>query len=154
MKCYYCQSPDTKVIDSRGIDEGIRRRRECPVCKKRFTTIESVETMPILVIKKDGSRESFNVQKIIKGIVRSCEKRPVSAMDIEHLASSIAKTVYGSMESEIQSTAIGELVMNGLKGLDEVAYVRFASVYRQFTDISSFMDELQGLLEAKKIAKK
>ncbi len=153
MKCYYCQNLDTKVIDSRGIDGGIKRRRECPVCKKRFTTIETVETAPVLVVKKDGKREAFDVQKIIKGLVRSCEKRPVSAHDIETLASDIQKAVYGSLEGEIQSTEIGELVMDGLKELDEVAYVRFASVYRQFTDISSFMDELEGLLEAKKIRK-
>ncbi|MFI3168060.1 MAG: transcriptional regulator NrdR [Bacillota bacterium] len=153
MKCYYCGSSDTKVIDSRGADGGIKRRRECPVCKKRFTTTETVETMPVLVVKKDKSREAFNAHKIIKGIVRSCEKRPVSAMDIETLASNIEKTVCGRMDAEITSTEIGELVMKGLKELDEVAYVRFASVYRQFTDISSFMDELQGLLEAKKITK-
>ncbi len=154
MKCYYCGSPDTKVIDSRSGGEGIRRRRECNVCKKRFTTVETVETMPVLVVKKDGKRESFNVQKIVNGLVRSCEKRPVSAVEIENLASSIAKTVYGSLDAEISSGTIGELVMDGLKELDEVAYVRFASVYRQFTDISSFMNELEGLIAAKKMPKK
>ncbi len=154
MKCYYCGSLDTKVIDSRSAHDGIRRRRECNECKKRFTTIETVETMPVLVVKKDGKRESFNVQKIINGIVRSCEKRPVTAVEIENLASMIAKTVYGSLDSEISSVAIGEMVMDGLKELDEVAYVRFASVYRQFTDISSFMNELEGLLAAKKLQKK
>ncbi|MFI3164567.1 MAG: transcriptional regulator NrdR [Bacillota bacterium] len=154
MKCYYCGSLDTKVIDSRSAHDGIRRRRECNACKKRFTTIETVETMPVLVVKKDGKRESFNVQKIVNGIVRSCEKRPVTAVEIEGLASMIAKTVYGSLDSEISSVAIGEMVMDGLKELDEVAYVRFASVYRQFTDISSFMNELEGLLAAKKVPKK
>ncbi|MFI3128698.1 MAG: transcriptional regulator NrdR [Bacillota bacterium] len=154
MKCYYCGSLDTKVIDSRSAHDGIRRRRECNACKKRFTTIETVETMPVLVVKKDGKRESFNVQKIVNGIVRSCEKRPVTAVEIEGLASMIAKTVYGSLDSEISSVAIGEMVMDGLKELDEVAYVRFASVYRQFTDISSFMNELEGLLAAKKVRKK
>lgn len=149
MKCYYCDSRDTRVIDSRSSEDGIKRRRECAHCKKRFTTIERVETTPVLVVKKDGSRESFNTGKITRGIVRSCEKRPVSAREIETLVSSITKAVYGTMEEEILSTKIGELVMEGLKDLDEVAYVRFASVYRQFTDITSFMEELQHLIKTR-----
>ena len=150
MKCVFCESGDTKVIDSRQNDGAIKRRRECPLCHRRFTTLETVETITILVVKNDGKRESFNPQKIKKGVVHSCEKRPVSAYEIENLVESVTKIIYGTMENEVSSARIGELVMDGLKNLDEVSYVRFASVYRRFTDVSSFMRVLQELTDSKK----
>ena len=142
MKCIYCGNEESKVIDSRSADEtnSIRRRRECLGCGKRFTTYETVETTPILVIKSNGDREAFNSSKIKSGIIKSCEKRPVSMHDIDNLVSEIEKKVYNSLDEEISSKKIGEYVMEGLRELDEVAYVRFASVYKKFQDISTFFD--------------
>lgn len=151
MKCIYCEYPESKVVDSRPVDDGaaIRRRRECLKCQRRFTTYEKVESTPLLVVKKDGSRESFNVEKIKMGIIRACEKRAVSIEEIEKLVADIEKQVHGSLKQEVSTGEIGEMVMEGLKKLDEVAYVRFASVYRQFKDISTFMDELNKLIKEK-----
>ena len=148
MKCIYCEHPESKVIDSRPTDEGtvIRRRRECLACGKRFTTYEKVERTPVLVVKKDGRREYFDAEKIRTGIVRSCEKRPISIEQIDELVEEVEKSVYNTLEREVTSDAVGELVMAGLKKLDGVAYVRFASVYRQFTDINTFKKELDKLL--------
>ena len=142
MKCIYCGNEESKVIDSRSADEtnSIRRRRECLGCGKRFTTYETVETTPILLIKSNGDREAFNPSKIKSGIIKSCEKRPVSMHDIDNLVSEIEKKVYNSLDEEISSKKIGEYVMEGLRELDEVAYVRFASVYKKFQDISTFFD--------------
>ena len=144
----FCGCNDSKVIDSRPVDEfnAIRRRRECIACGKRFTTYETVETTPILVIKSNGTRQTFDVNKIKSGIIRSCEKRPVPMQKIDLLVNSIEKTLYNSLEQEVPSKKIGELVMNGLKDIDEVAYIRFASVYRQFKDSSTFLQEIQKLL--------
>lgn len=148
MKCPFCNYYETKVIDSRPTDEGqaIRRRRECAKCNKRFTTYENVEEIPLIVVKKDGNRQSFNRNKLLNGIVKACEKRPVSIKTIEEIVDNIEKTLYNSMEKEVTSQYIGEMVMDNLKNVDEVSYVRFASVYRQFKDISTFMDELKKLL--------
>jgi transcriptional repressor NrdR len=139
------------VVDSRPTDEGqaIRRRRECLNCKKRFTTYEKVEEIPIFVVKKDGNRESFNRNKIINGLIKACEKRPVSMQLIEKTVDDIERKLSNSMEKEIQSEYIGQLVMNSLKDIDDVAYVRFASVYRQFKDINTFMEELEKILNEK-----
>lgn len=149
MKCPACGFIESKVLDSRPTDEGeaIRRRRECLSCQKRFTTYERLEVMPIIVVKKDKSRESFDRSKILNGMIRACEKRPVSIAEIERAVSDIEATLNNSLQTEVSSTAIGELVMEALKGIDEVAYVRFASVYRQFKDINTFMDELKILLK-------
>lgn len=149
MKCPYCGEQDSKVIDSRHSDDGtsIRRRRECLSCQKRFTTYETVESLPIIVVKKDGSRQSFDRNKILNGMVRACEKRPVSMADMEAAVTDIEQVLQNSLEREISSAKIGDLVMDRLKPLDEVAYVRFASVYRQFKDINSFMQELNKILE-------
>ena len=151
MKCPYCGYQESKVVDSRHSDEGnsIRRRRECLSCQKRFTTYETVESLPINVVKKDNSREPFDREKILRGMVRACEKRPVSMADIETAVSEIEQIVQNSLEREVNTGHIGELVMERLKQLDEVAYVRFASVYRQFKDINSFMQELTRILEEK-----
>ncbi len=151
MRCMYCSCTESKVIDSRSADDDttIRRRRECMGCGRRFTTYETIEIAPILVVKSDGNRQAFDVGKIKRGIIKSCEKRPVPLEKIDALVDEIAKRVYNSMEQEISSKAIGEMVMEGLKGLDEVAYVRYASVYRSFKDISSFMSELQKMMEKK-----
>lgn len=140
MKCFYCDCADSKVIDSRSVEESnsIRRRRECLGCGKRFTTYEIVENTPILVVKKSGDRQVFNPEKIKNGIYRACEKRPVSASQIEKIVKDIEKKIQNSLEQEISTTKIGELVMEALRDVDEVAYVRFASVYKQFKDISSF----------------
>lgn len=148
MKCPFCGSLDSRVVDSRPTDEGasIRRRRECIECTKRFTTYEKIETLPIFVIKKDGRRESFNGDKIMVGLVKACEKRPVAIKDLDKLVQDIEKAVYNSLEQEITSEKIGQMVMERLKKLDEVAYVRFASVYRQFTDVNSFMEELEKII--------
>ena len=148
MKCRYCLSTESKVVDSRPTEDGtsIRRRRECINCGKRFTSYEKIEEIPIMVIKKDGSREPFDSEKILAGIRKACEKRPVSTADMELLVDGVAREVFNSLEQEIRSDTIGEMVMNGLKELDEVAYVRFASVYRQFKDINTFMNELKLLL--------
>ena len=151
MKCPYCSYEESKVIDSRPTDEGerIRRRRECLNCQKRFTTYEIIESLPIVVIKKDKSREVFNRDKLVNGMLKACEKRPVSINDIERAVDDIEAKLQNSLDREVTSDAIGELVMDKLKSLDEVAYVRFASVYRQFKDISTFMDELSKLLNYK-----
>lgn len=148
MRCPYCNCIESKVIDSRPAEEYtiIRRRRECVECGKRFTTYEKVERIPLMVIKKDGRREPFDIDKIKNGIIKACEKRPVSMDDIEAVVSDIEKQVYTDVKSEITSHEIGEMVMQHLKDLDEVAYVRFASVYRQFRDVNTFMDELKKLL--------
>ena len=152
MRCMYCDCTESKVIDSRSADDDrtIRRRRECIGCGRRFTTYETIEVTPVLVVKSDGNRQAFDVGKIKRGIVKACEKRPVPAEKIDKLAEEIAKRAYNSMESEISSKEIGELVMEGLKKLDEVAYVRYASVYRTFKDLSSFMSERQNMMEKKK----
>lgn len=151
MKCPYCGDQDSKVIDSRHSEDGasIRRRRECLACQKRFTTYETVESLPIIVVKKDGSRQSFDRTKILNGMVRACEKRPVSMAEMEAAVTDIEQVMQNSLEREISSSEIGELVMERLKPLDEVAYVRFASVYRQFKDINTFMSELNKLLSEK-----
>ncbi|MBO7422890.1 MAG: transcriptional repressor NrdR [Oscillospiraceae bacterium] len=148
MKCPYCGTNDSKVIDSRPAEEGttIRRRRECLSCKKRFTTYEVIERMPLVVIKRDGSRQSFDKIKLINGMVRACEKRPVTLSQLEAIADSIEQELQSGVEREISSSDIGEMVMVRLKDVDEVAYVRFASVYRSFKDINSFMDELKRLM--------
>ena len=151
MKCPYCGSLDSKVVDSRHSEDGlsIRRRRECLNCQKRFTTYENVESLPIIVVKKDNSRQSFDRNKILNGMVRACEKRPVPLADLEAAATEIEQILQNSLEREVSTERIGELVMERLKPLDEVAYVRFASVYRQFKDINSFMRELNKILEEK-----
>ena len=151
MKCPFCGFTDSKVIDSRPAEDGttIRRRRECLDCQKRFTTYEIIERMPLVVIKRDGSRESFDKVKIINGVIRACEKRPVTMTQIETLAEEIELELRGRLESEVKSEVIGEMVMVRLTDLDEVAYVRFASVYRSFKDINTFMEELTHLLEDK-----
>jgi len=151
MKCPYCSYSESKVIDSRPAEEGssIRRRRECLSCKKRFTTYETVESLPMVVIKKDGSRQSFDRRKVLGGMIRACEKRPVALGELERIAAEIEQELQNSMEREISTTVIGELVMARLKKVDEVAYVRFASVYRQFKDIDTFMTELNKLLADK-----
>lgn len=149
MKCPFCQFMESKVLDSRPTDEGqaIRRRRECTQCGKRFTTYEKIEEIPIIVVKKDGNRQTFDRNKLLNGIIKSCEKRPVSINTIDNLVYSIERTLSNSLEKEITSVEIGEMVMNGLKDIDEVAYVRFASVYRQFKDLNSFMEELKAILD-------
>ncbi len=152
MKCRFCGDLESKVIDSRPTEEGmsIRRRRECLNCGKRFTTYEIIETLPIVVIKKDKSRETFDRNKLINGLVRACEKRPVPLSVIENLVDEIEASIHNSLEREITSSQIGEMIMDRLKNIDEVAYVRFASVYRQFKDINTFFDELHKLLGEKK----
>jgi transcriptional repressor NrdR len=151
MKCPYCSHLESKVVDSRPSDEGasIRRRRECLECHKRFTTYETMESLPLVVIKKDGSRQTFDKTKLLNGMIRACEKRPVSFSTLEEIANEIEQVLQNEMDREIPSARIGELVMDRLKNVDEVAYVRFASVYRQFKDISTFMAELSKLLEEK-----
>ena len=151
MKCPYCQYTESKVIDSRPTDEGekIRRRRECMRCGKRFTTYESVETTPLMVVKKDHSIEPFNRDKLFNGLLRACEKRPVSLKSLEQIVDEIEQKLKNSLEGEVNSRRIGELAMEELRRLDQVAYVRFASVYREFQDINSFMDELRAILEEK-----
>ncbi len=151
MKCPYCSHLEDKVIDSRPTDEGatIRRRRECLGCQKRYTTYEKVEYMPLMVIKKDKSRQPYNREKLLNGIMRACEKRPVSVGEIDNLIDNVEARIYNTLEREVTSTEIGECVMNELRNLDEVAYVRFASVYRQFKDIDTFMDELQKIMTKK-----
>lgn len=152
MKCPFCNYPDTKVIDSRAQDENavIRRRRLCESCGKRFTTYERIDMIPITVIKKDGTREIFDRTKLIGGIMKSCNKRPITAKHIEGLVDDVENAVIGSGEREIESKMIGIMVMDRLKDLDEIAYVRFASVYRQFKDINTFIDELEKMLNEKR----
>ena len=151
MKCPYCAYQESKVVDSRHSDDGtsIRRRRECLSCNRRFTTYETVESLPILVVKRDNSRQSFDRNKIMNGMIRACEKRPVTTQDLESAVQDIESIIQNSLEREVTTEYIGELVMERLKALDEVAYVRFASVYRQFKDIHSFMQELNKILEEK-----
>ena len=158
MKCPYCSYTESKVIDSRPAEEGasIRRRRECLACQKRFTTYEIIERLPLVVVKRDGSRQTFDKVKLINGMVRACEKRPVPLGKLEQVADDIEQELQSNLEREIKTVAIGEMVMNHLKELDEVAYVRFASVYRSFKDINTFMEELSKLLtegESKNTAK-
>ena len=151
MRCLYCNCTESKVIDSRSADDDrtIRRRRECMGCGRRFTTYETIEVAPILVVKSDGTRQAFDLGKIKRGVIKACEKRPVPIEKIDALADDITKKLYNSMAQEVSSKQIGEMVMEGLKELDEVAYVRYASVYRSFKDISSFMRELQQMMEYK-----
>ncbi len=151
MKCPYCGEIESKVIDSRPTEDGekIRRRRECLGCKKRFTTYEVVETVPLMVVKKDRSRQTFDRQKLLNGMVRSCEKRPVSYEMLENAVDTIEQTLLNSYDREVSSMYIGELAMQELKKIDEVAYVRFASVYRQFSDLNTFMDELKDMLDSR-----
>ncbi len=151
MNCPFCNYHETKVVDSRPTDEGqaIRRRRECLRCLKRFTTYEKMEKTPLVVIKKDGNRQLYDRNKILNGILKACEKRPVPLTKIEELVDEIEKDLYNSMEKEVTSEMIGQMVMNKLKEVDEVSYVRFASVYRQFKDINTFMEELKKLLNEK-----
>ncbi len=151
MKCPFCGYTESKVIDSRPAEEGatIRRRRECMACQKRFTTYEIIERMPLVVVKRDGSRQGFDKVKIINGMVRACEKRPVPLSALEKIADDIEQELQSNLEREINTVEIGEMVMNRLKDTDEVAYVRFASVYRSFKDINTFMEELSKLLTEK-----
>ena len=151
MKCPFCGYSESKVIDSRPAEEGttIRRRRECLACQRRFTTYEIVERMPLVVIKRDGSRQSFDKMKLINGMLRACETRPVSLDQLEQIADEIEQELQSGLEREISTVNIGEMVMSRLKDVDEVAYVRFASVYRSFKDINTFMDELAKLLSDK-----
>ena len=149
MKCQFCGYAESKVVDSRPTEEGatIRRRRECLSCQKRFTTYEIMEHLPLIVIKKDGSRQTFDKQKLLNGMLRACEKRPVPLAALQTVADEIELEFFNSLEREISTSTVGEMVMNKLKALDEVAYVRFASVYRQFRDINTFMEELNKLLK-------
>lgn len=151
MRCPFCNASDTKVIDSRPVDEqcSIRRRRQCEKCKKRFTTYEKLETIPLMVIKKDRTREVYERSKIEDGVIRSCHKRPVSIEQINLMIDEIENQVFNMEAKEVETSAIGELVMEKLKNLDEVAYVRFASVYREFKDVNTFMEELGKLLKNK-----
>ncbi len=151
MRCPFCDFSESKVIDSRPTEEGIsiRRRRECLNCNKRFTTYEKIENIPIMVVKKDESRAPFDREKLLSGLLRACSKRPVSLNDLERIVNEIEAVVYNSLEREVTSRQIGEMVMDKLKELDEVAYVRFASVYRQFKDLNTFLDELNSMLKNK-----
>ena len=151
MRCPYCDYLESKVIDSRPIDDGssIRRRRECLKCEKRFTTYEQIESVPLVIIKKDGKRQTYNRQKLLNGILRACEKTPVSFAQIESMVLEIEGVLNNSLDREISSTQIGELVMDKLKKINDIAYVRFASVYREFRDLNSFMDELSTLIHKK-----
>ncbi len=152
MKCLYCDCTESKVIDSRSADDDrtIRRRRECTGCGRRFTTYETIEVIPVLVVKNNGMRQAFNAEKIRNGIIKSCEKRPVPMAVIDDIVADISKQVYNSMESEITTKEIGEMVMERLKKADEVSYVRYASVYRSFKDLSSFMSELKQMMKEEK----
>ena len=149
MKCPFCGYHESKVVDSRPAEESIRRRRECLACEKRFTTYETVESLPMVVIKKDGNRQTFDKTKLLNGMIRACEKRPVPYSVLENMVSEIEQVLQNKMEREISSSEIGELVMERLKKVDEVAYVRFVSVYRQFKDINTFMEELSKILAEK-----
>ena len=151
MKCPFCGAIDSKVIDSRPTEDGekIRRRRECLSCKKRFTTYEIVETVPLMVVKRDRSREAFDRQKLLNGMLRACEKRPVSYQQLDAAVSNIEQTLLSSYDREVSSMYIGDLAMDQLKHIDEVAYVRFASVYRQFSDVNTFMEELKDMLDSR-----
>lgn len=150
MKCPYCDCIESKVIDSRPVDDGasIRRRRECLSCEKRFTTYEQIESVPLVVIKKDGKRQVYNRQKLMNGILRAAEKTPVTYQQVETLVGEIESNMYSRLDKEISSNEIGELVMDRLKQINDIAYVRFASVYREFKDVNTFLDELNRLLHA------
>lgn len=152
MRCPRCNYFETKVIDSRQTDDGfkIRRRRECISCGQRFTTYEKIEEMQLVVIKRDGTRQGYNKDKIINGLIRACEKRPVALKQLEAITENVEKQLYNNFQTEVSTEFIGELVMNELKNIDDVAYVRFASVYRQFKDINTFMDELKRILDDRK----
>ena len=151
MKCIYCNCTESRVVDSRPTEDGaIRRRRECEGFQSRFTTYEKIEMLPVFIVKKDKRREPFDAQKVRSGILKACEKRPVPVSEIEKLVQHVETSVCRKMEQEVTSEEIGLLIMEGLKSLDEVAYIRFASVYRQFKDVQSFMEELQQLLDAQK----
>lgn len=152
MKCPFCGYIDTKVIDSRPIEDGnaIRRRRECEKCGRRFTTYEKVDEIPYMVIKRDGSREPFNRNKILNGLIKACEKRPVSVNLLDDIVRNLEKELYNNNEREVPTQIIGEMVMEALKDVDEVAYVRFASVYRQFKDVGTFMEEIEKLMDEKR----
>ena len=149
MRCQFCNCDDSRVVDSRSADDGkaIRRRRECIQCGRRFTTYEKVEMAPLMVVKQDGRREAFNLEKVQNGMRHSCEKLPVSAAEIDAMATRVEQMAYNSNEGEISSQKIGNMVMDELRKTNEVAYVRFAAVYRKFTDVSTFMSEIQKLLE-------
>ena len=148
MKCPYCGKENTRVIDSRPTDDSsIRRRRQCDECGKRFTTYEKVETLPLIVVKKDNNREPYDREKIVAGIVRSCHKRPISMKQINDMVDDIEGQIFNMEEKEIPTTTIGSIAMDKLKDLDEVAYVRFASVYREFKDVNTFMDEIKKILK-------
>ena len=149
MKCPFCGYTESKVLDTRPADDGerIRRRRECLKCEKRFTTYEAIETMPLMVIKKNGDREAYSREKMVRGMLKACEKRPIPITRLDEIADEIETTLQNRMEREIPSTDIGQLCMEHLKELDQVAYVRFASVYREFQDVSSFLTELEGILK-------
>ena len=151
MKCPFCVDQDSKVVDSRHSEDGlsIRRRRECMNCQRRFTTYEYVETLPIIVVKRDGSRQAFDRNKILNGMVRACEKRQVPFATLEKVTTEIEQNIQNSLEREVTADKIGEMVMERLKPLDEVAYIRFASVYRRFQDVNSFMQEVSRFLEGK-----
>ncbi len=151
MRCIFCGHPESKVIDSRSADDGsaIRRRRECLECGKRFTSYEKVENIPLIVVKKDKTRQQFDRDKLLTGLLRACEKRPVSLEQLESVVDNVENSIQNSLKREISSVEIGEIVMKELKNIDEVAYVRFASVYRQFRDVNTFMDELRKILKEK-----
>lgn len=151
MKCPYCGYTESKVVDSRSAEDNasIRRRRECLKCSKRYTTYEKIETVPILVIKKNMSREYFDKSKIVNGLIKACQKRPISRSQIESIADEVEKRINNEMLTEVRSEYIGELIMESLKNMDEVSYVRFASVYRQFKDVNTFMEEIKRLIESK-----
>ncbi|MBM7868849.1 transcriptional repressor NrdR [Clostridium pascui] len=151
MKCPYCGYTESKVVDSRSAEDNasIRRRRECLKCSKRYTTYEKIETVPILVIKKNMSREFFDKSKIVNGLIKACQKRPISRSQIESIADEVEKRINNEMLTEVRSEYIGELIMESLKNIDEVSYVRFASVYRQFKDVNTFMEEIKRLIESK-----
>ena len=151
MKCPFCFFDESKVVDSRSTDDNttIRRRRECTSCGRRYTTYEKIEDIPILVVKRDSTRENLNREKIVNGLISACQKRPISRKQIEELAEDIEKSISNNMLTEIESRVIGEMVMDRLKAIDEVSYVRFASVYREFKDINTFLDEIKGLMTNK-----
>ena len=151
MKCPFCAFEESKVVDSRSTEDNttIRRRRECLNCSKRYTTYEKIEDIPILVVKKDNTRENFNKEKIVNGLIIACQKRPISRQQIENIAIEIEKKISNRMLTEVQSEYIGEMVMDALKEIDEISYVRFASVYRQFKDINTFLEEIKGLMTTK-----
>lgn len=152
MNCPFCGHSESKVLDSRGSDEGsaIRRRRECLACEKRFTTYERIEEIPLIIVKRDGKREPFDRRKIMNGLLKACEKRPVSFETLEHVTDQVERELRNRMDQEVTSEAVGELIMDMLREIDEVAYVRFASVYRQFTDVDKFLQELQALIQQRK----